>query len=123
MKDLTDFEKRVMFCVSKIPYGRVTTYGTIAKKCGIGSAARLVGTLLGKWANTYPLPFHRVVNRQGLLTGKNAFGGENNMKNLLEAEGISVENDQVDLGIYYYSFEEIENIDQSLKMDFLNDYI
>lgn len=101
----SEFEEKVFNLVGQIPYGRVTTYGHIAQKCGMKSSARLVGTLLGKWAKLYPLPFHRVVNRNGLLSGKHAFGDNNQMQTLLEAEGIIVKEDKVDLKTYLFTFD------------------
>lgn len=101
----SEFEEKVFNLVGQIPYGRVTTYGHIAQKCGMKSSARLVGTLLGKWATLYPLPFHRVVNRNGLLSGKHAFGDNNQMQTLLEAEGIIVKEDKVDLKTYLFTFD------------------
>lgn len=91
-----DFFNRVYKVTRKIPPGRVTSYGAIAKYLGSPSGARMVG-----WAmnNSHFLeefiPAHRVVNRNGLLTGKHHFPGENTMKELLENEGIRIENDQI----------------------------
>ena len=78
--------------VCLVPYGRVTTYGAIARYLGSTQSARMVG-----WAmNGCPqfVPAHRVVNRQGMLTGKSHFG-DDNMQQLLEAEGIQVKNNRV----------------------------
>ena len=78
--------------VRLVPYGRVTTYGAIARYLGSAQSSRMVG-----WAmNGCPqnVAAHRVVNRKGLLTGKQHFGS-NNMQQLLEAEGIHVKNNQV----------------------------
>jgi len=78
--------------VCLVPYGRVTTYGAVARYLGSAQSARMVG-----WAmNGCPqnVPAHRVVNRQGLLTGKRHFGGDN-MQHLLEAEDIQVINNKV----------------------------
>ena len=76
-----------------IPNGRVTSYGAIANYLGLKSSARMVG-----WAmNGCPpdVPAHRVLNRVGLLSGKNNFSHPDQMKQLLEAEGIIVVDDQV----------------------------
>lgn len=92
-----DFYQRVYNWVLLIPYGRVSTYGAIAQAIGIRSSARMVGMAL----NALPLhertnvPAHRVVNRNGVLTGKHHFGSPERMQTLLEAEGIQVENDVV----------------------------
>jgi methylated-DNA-protein-cysteine methyltransferase-like protein len=91
-----NFFVRVYDVVKLIPKGRVTTYGAIARFIGSPSASRMVG-----WAmNTSHLqpdfiPAHRVVNRNGLLTGKNHFRHPDLMEELLESEGIGIENDRV----------------------------
>jgi len=81
--------------VCLVPYGRVTTYGAIARYLGSAQSARMVGWAMNgcRQCSTH-VPAHRVVNRQGLLTGKNHFGGDN-MQHLLETEGIKVENNKV----------------------------
>ena len=81
------FFERVYKIISKIPYGKVTTYGHIAEFCGIKSAARTVGWALND-AKDNGLPCHRVVNRFGALTGKLHFGDPNLMEEMLRAEGI-----------------------------------
>jgi methylated-DNA-protein-cysteine methyltransferase-like protein len=94
-KDL-DFFQRVYALCRHIPEGRVTTYGAIAKAIGAGKAARMVGWAMNNSHNQMPpVPAHRVVNRQGLLTGKMHFADPLAMQNLLEAEGVKVKNDQV----------------------------
>jgi len=78
--------------VCLVPYGRVTTYGAIARYLGSAQSARMVG-----WAMNVchrHVPAHRVINRQGLLTGKRHFGGDD-MQQLLEAEGIKIKNNRV----------------------------
>jgi len=89
-----DFYQRVYAVVSRIPEGRVTSYGAIARFLGAGKSARLVGTAL-KNSEPYAIPAHRVLNRQGLLTGKAHFGAASIMAELLRAEGLKVEEDQV----------------------------
>lgn len=80
----------------QIPPGRVTSYGAIAKCIGTGASARLVGWALGMSRHGMSdVPAHRVVNRNGLLTGKHHFGSETAMQELLEKEGVKVKNDQV----------------------------
>ncbi len=79
-----------------IPFGRVTSYGAIAKYLGSARSARMVGWAMNKcdsWPNT--IPAHRVVNRKGLLTGKIHFPGGNTMQELLQSEGIRVEDNQI----------------------------
>ena len=83
----SDFFDRVYEVVAKIPKGKVTTYGHIAEVCGIKSSARTVGWAL-TGAKESGLPCHRVVNRQGLLTGKFHFGSSDLMEDLLRSEGI-----------------------------------
>ena len=81
--------------VREIPRGRVTSYGTIANYLGLKSGARMVGYAMNA-AHTMPdVPAQRVVNRQGLLTGKAHFENPTKMQELLEADGVIVENDQV----------------------------
>jgi methylated-DNA-protein-cysteine methyltransferase related protein len=86
-----DFFNRVYSVVSKIPYGKVTTYGDIAEACGIRSSARTVGWALNGCA--HGLPAHRVVNRFGALTGKMHFGDPNLMEDLLRSEGVEFDKD------------------------------
>jgi len=95
MKNETFFEKAYQV-VKKIPQGRVTSYGAIASHIGAPGAARMVGWAMNQ-SHTLDeyIPAHRVVNRNGLLTGKHHFGGENTMKELLISEGIRFEGDQI----------------------------
>jgi len=82
--------------VKKIPYGRVSSYGVIAGYLGAPSAARMVGWAMNQSHKTDPsIPAHRVVNRQGMLTGKHHFGSPHIMQQLLESEGVKVIDDQV----------------------------
>ena len=90
-----DFFQRVYNVVRTIPFGRVTTYGLIAKKLGTASSARTVGWALNACHNDSSIPAHRVVNRNGLLSGKHHFKGLDLMKQLLENEGIEVNDDKV----------------------------
>ena len=90
-----DFFSRVYDIVKTIPSGKVTTYGLIAKKIGIASSARTVGWALNVCHNDSSIPAHRVVNRNGLLTGKHHFKGYDLMRQLLENEGIRIKDDKV----------------------------
>ncbi len=92
--DATFFE-RVYAVVRQIPYGKVTSYGTIAKAIGAGKSARMVGYAMKASHALEDVPAHRVVNRVGMLTGKHHFPGSNLMQQLLESEGIRVENNQI----------------------------
>lgn len=78
-----------------IPYGRVTSYGAIAKYLGAARSARMVGWAMNASHNDETVPAHRVVNRKGLLTGKHHFDGTNLMQQLLESEGIEITDNQI----------------------------
>ena len=81
--------------VREIPAGRVSSYGAIAHYLGLKSGARMVGYAMNAAHALPDVPAHRVVNRQGLLTGKHHFATPTRMQELLLAEGVQVENDQV----------------------------
>jgi len=89
------FFEKVYEVVRQIPYGRVTSYGTIARKIGSPQSARMVGYAMNAAHNLEDVPAHRVVNRNGMLTGKFHFEGTNLMQQLLESEGIVVKNDKI----------------------------
>ncbi len=90
------FYEQVYQIVALIPEGRVTTYGAIAKALGVAKSSRLVGTaLISAHHPAINLPIHRVVNRNGLLTGKHHYDYPTHMQELLENEGITIEDDQV----------------------------
>jgi methylated-DNA-protein-cysteine methyltransferase related protein len=94
-RDINFFEQ-VYEVTQLIPYGRVTSYGAIARYLGATRSSRMVGWALNNCHNLPNfIPAHRVVNRNGLLSGKIHFGGQNVMQQLLESEGIKVEDDQV----------------------------
>src|SRR5688572_5835900 len=93
-KDALFFEQ-VYDVVRQIPKGRVTSYGAIAAALGTRKSARMVGWAMNSAHSIKPkVPAHRVVNRQGLLTGKMHFATPEAMQELLEAEGIPVKDDQ-----------------------------
>ncbi|GMQ27315.1 MGMT family protein [Algoriphagus sp. oki45] len=93
--DKTNYFDLVYQVVREIPKGRVTSYGAIANYLGLKSGARMVGYAMNA-AHTQPdIPAQRVVNRQGLLTGKHHFGSPTRMQELLKEDGVSVQNDQV----------------------------
>lgn len=79
----------------QIPYGRVSTYGAIARHLGMTRSARMVGYAMNASHAMDDVPAHRVVNRIGLLTGKHHFGGTNLMQQLLENEGVEIKENQV----------------------------
>lgn len=96
------FFERVWAVARKIPVGRVTSYGAIAKFLGSTGSARMVGWAMNACKEVMPpVPAHRVVNRNGMLTGKFHFGGIEAMQQLLKSEGIEVVDDQI------MNFEEI----------------
>lgn len=80
--------------VKLVPAGRVTSYGAIAEYLGSKGGARFVGWAMNACHGDATVPAHRVVNRAGVLTGKAFFGG-NSMQELLENEGLTVENDKI----------------------------
>jgi methylated-DNA-protein-cysteine methyltransferase-like protein len=89
------FFEDVYEVVRLIPPGRVTSYGAIAKYLGAAKSSRLVGYAMNN-AHAYPdVPAHRVVNRNGLLTGKHHFATPTRMQELLQQEGIEVSQDQI----------------------------
>jgi methylated-DNA-protein-cysteine methyltransferase-like protein len=90
-----NFFERVYVIVRQIPYGKVTSYGAIAKALGTARSARMVGWAMNASHHLEDVPAHRVVNRKGLLSGKHHFEGTNLMQQLLESEGIKVENNQI----------------------------
>jgi methylated-DNA-protein-cysteine methyltransferase-like protein len=93
---MSDFYKEVYALVRKIPKGKVASYGDIAAYLGTKGSARTVGYAMNNAHHVSPtVPAHRVVNRNGLLTGKHHFGSSNMMQQLLENEGITIINDQI----------------------------
>jgi methylated-DNA-protein-cysteine methyltransferase-like protein len=91
-----DFFSRVYEVTRLIPYGRITSYGAIARFLGSGRSARMVGWALNaSHSGLYYIPAHRVVNSKGLLTGKRHFGNSTTMEQLLENEGIIIEDDRI----------------------------
>jgi len=91
-----NFYEQVYEIVKLVPKGRVTTYGAIAKALGMARSSRLVGTaIIQAHDPNLKVPAHRVVNRNGLLTGKHHYQTPTQMQDLLEADGIEVKDDQV----------------------------
>lgn len=89
-----DFYEKVYEVVRQVPYGRVTSYGAIARYLGAARSSRMVGYAMNM-SHSKEVPAHRVVNRMGVLTGKHHFPGVHLMQQLLENEGIEVVDDQV----------------------------
>ena len=95
-KDPGSFFENVYDVVRLIPAGRVTSYGAIARYLGIYGSARMVGWAMNAaHSSVSGIPAHRVVNRNGLLTGKRHFGSPFIMQQLLENEGVEIMEDQV----------------------------
>ncbi len=95
MSEQSFFEK-VYEVARLIPHGRVTSYGAIAEYLGTRGSARMVGWAMNvSFSAKENIPAHRVVNRMGRLTGKHHFGDPGLMQQLLESEGVHVENDQI----------------------------
>ncbi len=108
------FFNRVYRVVRLIPYGRVTSYGAIARYIGSPGASRMVGWAMNQSHSQQDyIPAHRVVNRNGLLTGKHHFMGTNLMQELLENEGVLIKENHI------LNFREIF-WDPLLELDDLN---
>jgi methylated-DNA-protein-cysteine methyltransferase-like protein len=111
MKHDAGFFDRVYAVVKLIPPGRVTSYGAIARYVGSPQASRMVGWAMNmSHASPDFIPAHRVVNRNGMLTGKHHFDGPGVMAELLANEGVTVVNDQVqDFGEKFWDpFKELD---------------
>ena len=94
MPESSNFFYQCYAVARQIPYGRVTSYGAIAKYLGAPRSARTVGYAMTA-SHGKDIPAHRVVNRIGLLTGKHHFEGINLMQQLLESEGVTIINNQL----------------------------
>ncbi len=96
MKKTNDnFFEKAYAIARLIPFGKVTSYGAIAKCLGAARSARMVGWAMNASHYDDSVPAHRVVNRKGLLTGKHHFDGTNLMQQLLESEGITIIDNQI----------------------------
>lgn len=96
MPKQSDFFQDVYDVVRLIPAGKVTSYGAIGAYLGAARSARMVGWAMNNAHSLQPpVPAHRVVNRNGLLTGRAHFDPPSKMQELLEKEGITIENDQI----------------------------
>lgn len=93
--DTLNFFEKVYVVARHIPYGKVTSYGAIAKCLGAAKSARMVGWAMNKTNNDVTIPAHRVVNSKGLLTGKFHFDGTNVMQQLLENEGVKIQGNKI----------------------------
>ncbi|MFK8044238.1 MAG: MGMT family protein [Crocinitomicaceae bacterium] len=91
-----DFYQNIFDVVREIPAGRVTSYGAIAKYLGAARSSRLVGWAMNlSHTQAKDIPAHRVVNRNGLLTGKMHFNSPTEMEDLLKADGVIVKDDKI----------------------------
>jgi len=93
--DKENFFLDVYEVVKLIPKGKVSSYGAIESYLGAKRSARVVGWAMNGAATLHDVPAHRVVNKQGLLTGKVHFHPPSRMQKLLEEEGITITNDQI----------------------------
>ena len=93
-------------CLRRIPRGRVVTYGQIAEQLGNPRLARAVGNALHKNPDGNKYPCYKVVNARGELSLHYAFGGREEQKRRLEADGIEVSAYRIDLGKYGYTYDE-----------------
>ncbi len=94
-KTSENFFEKVYEVARQIPYGRVTSYGAIAKYLGAARSARMVGWAMNASGNDDTVPAHRVVNRIGVLTGKHHFQGTSLMQQLLESEGVEIKDHKI----------------------------
>ncbi len=94
--DKISFIQAVYDVVKAIPCGRATSYGAISKAIGYPNMSRMVGCVMGECDSIKSgIPAHRVVNSQGVLSGRDAFGYSNEMQQLLESEGVKVVNNKI----------------------------
>lgn len=105
-----EFTQAVYDIVYRIPPGRATSYGLIAKAIGFPEHSRMIGKIMAE-SGPADIPAHRVVNAQGILSAKNAFGPGKEMQNLLEAEGIIIVNNRIKnwKKVCWNPLEEIKN--------------
>ncbi len=96
------FFQRVYEIVKEIPCGKVATYGQIARLCGNRRMSRQVGWALHVNPEPTVIPCHRVVNREGRLSGAFAFGGINRQQLLLESEGVAIKDGKANLSEYLW---------------------
>ena len=89
------FIERVYDTIARIPYGRVTTYGRIARALGEPRSARMVGWAMQAVPTELDLPCHRVVNRAGFLSGGWYFGHPDVMRGMLIEEGVAFKDEYV----------------------------
>ena len=113
------FYQQVYAVVRRIPRGRVTSYGRVARMLGRPNAARAVGYALAALANKRetdpPVPWYRVINHAGRITTPDMDGGASQQMKLLRAEGVVVSDDlRVDLSVYLWEGLHLIDIDDIL---------
>jgi methylated-DNA-protein-cysteine methyltransferase related protein len=107
------FFDQVYEVVRMVPFGRVTTYGAIAAFLGSKGSARMVGWAMNASHSAIEnIPAHRVVNRNGMLTGKHHFGSPDLMQKLLESEGLIIQNDTI-INFRERLWDPISNLDNT----------
>ncbi|MFT4167980.1 MAG: MGMT family protein [Dysgonomonas sp.] len=95
-KEKKEFTEAVHEIVRMIPYGRATSYRALAKASGYPNMSRMVGRIMSNSDSVNnDIPAYRVVNSQGVLSGKKAFGNSDEMEQLLEKEGVIIKNDRI----------------------------
>jgi len=116
MNNLSFFEQ-VWEVAKVIPYGRVTSYGAIARALGSTQSSRMVGWAMNASHAMLEIPAHRVVNRNGLLTGKMHFATPDAMQRLLESEGIAVADNKV-IDFHRLFWDPLELLEKSDYSEF-----
>ena len=101
---MNEYRRKVYEFVKLIPFGKVTTYGEIARAIGSPRSSRAVGSMLHINPEPISIPCHRVVNSKGELSPNFAFGGMKGQKSLLESEGVVVKKGKVDLSEFGFVF-------------------
>lgn len=113
----SDFPRRVYQVVKRIPEGRVTSFGRIGRALGSPRAARMVGWALNALPAGSDVPAHRVVNRNGQLTGAHHFGGPDVMRDLLVDEGVAFVNETtVDLSAHLWDPADDPELDDLFQI-------
>jgi methylated-DNA-protein-cysteine methyltransferase related protein len=105
MKGKSQLYQQIWQVASQIPFGKVATYGQIARLAGIGGQARLVGYAMHQLPDDAKVPWHRVINAQGEISLPKEDGGYDVQKALLEGEGIIFKNGKIDLEKFGWSSE------------------
>lgn len=102
VKTTPSFYDRVYEIVSRIPKGKVTTYGAIGETLGMKRSARLVGNAMKAIPPELDLPAHRVVNRTGALTAAHMFGGYDRLRKILERERVTFKDERINMTRHFW---------------------